>query len=147
MPTAKRTINKKHLTFDENSKSQLSTKPAFTLVEILLTLVFSTTLAMMLLIAASTLVQTHRSNLQTIAARIATKEVETLRNTVYASLPSSGSLSDPDISKLPNGSATRTMATYLGSADMKQATITVNWVEKGLAQTLSLNTLIYKNGL
>lgn len=122
-------------------------RPAFTLIEILLTLFFSATLAILLLTAAGTLVQTHRSNLQTIAARIATKEIETLRNTAYTSLPGDGSVTDPDISKLPGGSAIRTMASYQSSADIKQATITVNWTEKGLAQTLSLNTLIYKNGL
>lgn len=154
MPDASRTVNRltinakvKKVNWSIGQLSIVRKAKGFTLVEVLLTLVFSTTLAILLLTAASTLIQTHRSNLQTIAARIATKEIETLRNTSFASLPSSGSISDSDLAKLPSGTGTRTMANYQSSADIKQATVSVYWVQNGLSQSLNLSTLIYRFGI
>ena len=122
-------------------------RSGFMLVDLLLTLLFATTLIMLLLVTATTLTQTFRSNLQSIATRIATKKIEDLRKTSYASLPPNGSFLDPDLVKLPSSSANLTMVNYLSSVDIKQATITVNWIQNEAPKQIILNTLIYKNGI
>lgn len=122
-------------------------RSGFMLIDLLLTLLFATTLVMLLLVTATTLTQTYKSNMQSVAARIATKEVEYLRKTSYASLPSSGSFSDPDLSKLPSGSTNLTISSYQSSADIKQATITVNWIQNGASKQILLDTLVYKYGI
>ena len=117
------------------------------LIEILLALLFAATLAILLLITSSTLTQTYKSNIQGIAARIATTEIENLRKTAYASLPSSGSFTDPDLAKLTSGTAALTISSYQSSPDIKQATVTINWVQNGAPKQIILDTLIYKNGI
>jgi type II secretory pathway pseudopilin PulG len=122
-------------------------QPGFMLIEVLLALLFSATLAALLLVTASTLTQTYKSNMQSVAARIATTEVENLRKTSYASLPSSGSFTDPDLAKLTSSSATLTMSSYLGSPDIKQATVNITWIQNSSPRQVILETLIYKNGI
>lgn len=106
-----------------------------------------TILAAILLIASVSLTQRHASNLQGIAAKIASKEIEKLRNTDFATLPSSGSFTDPDLPKLPSGAAVRTIANYQSSTQIKQATITVTWQVNGANRQVFMDTLIYQNGI
>jgi len=122
-------------------------KPGFTLVEVLLALLFSATLAILLLITAGTLTQTYKSNMQSVAARIATTEIENLRKTSYASLPASGPFTDPDLAKLTSSTATLTISDYQSSADIKQATVKIDWLQNGSPRQIILDTLIYKNGI
>ncbi len=122
-------------------------RPGFMFIDLLLTLLFATTLIMLLLVTATTLTQTFKTNLQSIATRIATKKIEDLRKTSYASLPTNGYFSDPDLIKLPSGSANLTMVNYQSSVDIKQATITVNWIQNEAPKQIIINTLIYKNGI
>lgn len=117
------------------------------LIEVLMALLFATTLAILLLITSSTLTQTYKSNTNSIAARIATTEIENLRKTAYTSLPSSGPFTDPDLAKLTSSSATLTISSYQSSPDVKQATVTVNWTQNGSPRQVILDTLIYKNGI
>lgn len=124
-----------------------SLKNGFTLIEVLLTLLFSTILVVLLLTAATTLLQTYKTNQQSLAARIATKEIENLRQTSYSSLPSSGSFSDADLSKLTSSSGNLTVSNYQSSADIKQITVNVSWVQNGASKQVILETLIYKNGI
>ena len=130
-----------------NSKIRYQNQPGLMLIEILLALLFAATLAILLLITSSTLTQTYKSNIQGIAARIATTEIENLRKTAYASLPSSGSFTDPDLAKLTSGTAALTISSYQSSPDIKQATVTINWVQNGAPKQIILDTLIYKNGI
>lgn len=119
----------------------------FMLIEVLLALLFSATLAALLLVTGSTLTQTYKSNMQSVAARIATTEVENLRKTSYASLPASGSFMDPDLAKLTSSTATLTMSNYQASPDIKQATVKIIWIQNGSPRQVILETLIYKNGI
>lgn len=129
------------------SKARSRKQPGLVLIEVLMALLFSATLAILLLITSSTLTQTYKSNMQSVGARIATTEIENLRKTAYASLPASGSFSDPDLAKLTSSSATLTMSSYQGSPDIKQATVSVSWVQNGSPRQVILDTLIYKNGI
>lgn len=127
-------------------------KGGFTLIEVLLFLLVVLALVTILLSSAGSLTKTRSANLESIAAKIASCEIEGLRKLAFASLPGSGSVGAPcdaDLSKLPAGSATRTVAGY-GSPpdpDIKQITISVTWTEKGIAKNVKMDTLIYKYGL
>ncbi len=81
---------------------------------------------------------------QDIALKIARTEVETLRAAGYASLPASGSFTNPMLSSLASGSASVTITTY--DTRTKQAVVTVSWTGTGnAARTVSLATLIAQN--
>ncbi|MBI3342039.1 hypothetical protein HY024_02865, partial [Candidatus Curtissbacteria bacterium] len=89
----------------------------------------------------------RKSSLQGIASEIATRRIETLRNTAYDSLPITGSFADSNLSKLPNSTANQTITTYQSSADVKQIAIQITWTENGNQKTFNMDTLIYRNGI
>src|SRR3989338_10491422 len=119
----------------------------FTLIEIVLSLFLILGIIAIFLSAAATYISMRNSSLQAKATKIATREVENLRNTAFASLPASGSFSDSELAQLPSGVATRTIEDYQGSDKIKQATITIDWIEKSAPKKILIETLISENGL
>jgi len=166
MPFHKQTCDKLHVTlrrtqghhelsrmmtsdFMSNVNCQLSNvrkSAGFTLVEILISLFLILTLLSILFTVSGSYVSSRKSGLEVIAAKIASKQVEVLRKTAFASLPSSGSFSDPDLSKLPQSSATQTIADYQSDSTIKQITIQINWVFNGANKQFTMDTLRYQNG-
>ena len=157
MPRASRTFDNLHLTFDRIVKCQVSSvkcsrRQGFTLIEVVLSIFIILAIVTILLIASGSYTTSRGSNLQGIAGKIASREMENLRNTAYASLPVCPSpdgctFTDSDLSKLPSSSAKRFVDTYQSSADMKLVTIQIDWTVNGAAKQSKINTLIYKNGL
>ncbi len=135
----------------QKSKVLLVTFPAFTLIEVLLSVFFLIAMVTILLSASGTLLHTRKSNLETIAAKIATKQIENLRNTDFDSLPGSGTFSDTELPQLPQGVANRaiTNATIDSQVepDVKDVSITITWTENGIPKQFKTETLIYKYGL
>lgn len=123
------------------------TKNAFSLIEVLIAVAIIAILGFILLTTSGTLTQTHSSNLQTIASKIASLEIETLRETNFASLPGSGSISDTNLNKLPSGTATRTITNYQGNSSIKEVQITVSWTWNGSPRQYQIASLIYENGI
>ncbi len=121
-------------------------RPGFTLIEVLLSSFFFIALITILLSSSGTLLNTRKTNLETVAAKIASKQIEDLRNMAYTSV-ASGPITDTDLSKLPQGAANKTVTNYQSSADIKDVLITVTWTENSAAKQLKMETLIYKNGL
>lgn len=119
----------------------------FTLVEILLSIFLILALISILLTTSASYNQTRRSNLQQLAMSIASKRMETLRNTAFASLPPSGSFADSDLSKLPQSTATQTISNYQSSTKIKLITINITWTEKGVTKNAKLETLYSETGL
>ncbi len=122
-------------------------KLGFSLVEILLSIFIIIALISVLLTTSASYYQTHRSNLQQLAMSIASKQMETLRNTAFASLPPSGNFTDSDLSKLPQGTATQTLTNYQSSTKIKLVTIKVSWTESQVTKNAQLETLISETGL
>lgn len=155
MPTASRTFDSKHLTRNILEKNrqlsvvncQLCPKRGFTLIEIVLSLFLILAIVSILFSASGTYIHSRRSNLRAIATKIASKQIETLRNTNFASLPPSGSFFDPDLNQLPSGSAIRTVADYQSSTKIKQVTTQVSWIESNVSEQIVLETLISEHGL
>src|SRR3989344_2727838 len=126
-------------------------KNAYSLFEIVIALFLLGALVTILLTVSGTLFTTRSSRLQQIATKIATKDIEYLRNLSFASLPSTGPcnqpiLTDADLTKLPSGDCQRTVTNYLGSSQIKFVTVTVTWQEK-IQKRILLDTLVYKYGL
>lgn len=119
----------------------------FSLIEIVLSIFIILALVTILFTASATLRTSRNSNLQGLATEIASRQIENLRNTAYASLPANGttSFSDSNLSKLPNSTATQTFSDY--GTDIKQVTLQVSWQESGVNKNIKIDTLIYKNGI
>src|SRR3989337_1852129 len=126
MPRALRTFNRFHL------------RPGFSYVEILLSMFLIIALIAILLTTSTVYIHSRRTNLQTIATKMASCEIERLRKLAFPSLPASGTNDidascSADLSKLPSSTA--------------QITVAISWTEKGLAQEIKLETLISEIGL
>lgn len=118
----------------------------FSLIEIVLSLFVILAIITILLTTSATYNTSRRSNLQGVAGKIATRRIETLRNTTFASV-TTGSFTDDELEKLQSSTATQTVSSYQESADIKLATLVVSWAEGGVSKSITMDTLIYKNGL
>lgn len=146
MPRTPRTTNSKQVTGNKFKNCQLF-KGGFSLIEIVLSLFLILGLVSILLTASGTLIHSRNSGLQSTAAKIASRQIESLRNTSFASLPASGNFDDADLAKLPQGAATRTITDYQNNSKIKLVNIRVNWTESEVAKQLITETLISENGL
>ncbi|OGG78086.1 hypothetical protein A3A36_02880 [Candidatus Kaiserbacteria bacterium RIFCSPLOWO2_01_FULL_52_12b] len=116
----------------------------FSLVEILVTLfILGTMLVISQAIFLGAPVIQGAKN-QDLALKIARNEVEVLRALGYTSLPVSSSFTDSLLSSLSSGSGALVVSDFnLGT---KQVVVTVSWMERGVAESVSLTTLITKAG-
>ncbi|MEK7581529.1 MAG: prepilin-type N-terminal cleavage/methylation domain-containing protein [Patescibacteria group bacterium] len=137
-----KTVNREPLTVNKRQR-----RFGFSLIEVLLSVFILIILTAILLTASGTLTLTRQSNLQSTASKIASKKVEDLRNTAFASLPASGPFADPNLSKLPQGAATLTVSNYQSSTQIKQVSINVTWVVNSTTRQVHMDTLIYENGI
>lgn len=155
MPSASRTINNLQLTIDKNVTCQMShvkcqRKPnGFTLIEVLLFLLLVLAMVSVLLASTGSLRHFRNTNLTSLAAGIATCEIERLRDLAYTSLPANGTSPigapcNSDLAKLhAPSSANLTLADYGSPSDpdIKQITIVVSWTESGVADSIQMDTL------
>ena len=149
MSRASRTVNCQLLTVN-----CLRLRPGFSYVEILLSMFLILALVAILLTTSTVYIHSRRTNLQTIATKMASCEIERLRKLAFTSLPPVGSDNidascTTDLPKLPAGTTLRLVAGYGSPANpkIKQITVAVSWTEKGNAQQIKLETLISENGL
>lgn len=149
MPFLKGISNKYQFQISTNFKSlngNWKFKEGFTLVEILLSLFVIMAIVSIILVVSSTYLHSRRSSLQAIATGIASRDIENLRLADFNSVQT-GNITDSELSLLPSSSAARTVANFETNAKIKQVTVTVGWIEKGLAQEIKLDTLISQNGI
>lgn len=85
------------------------------------------------------------------AANAVREELEILRNTNYdtfVALGSSSSFSNAQTVKIPNMTATRSIATTSFGSDIRKLTLTVSWTSRtGIALKESLTTYVTRKGL
>ncbi len=147
-------IRNSHLANGQWRKS----KRGFSLIEILIAFFLIVSLVAILFSSSGTLFTTRSSKLQTVAAKIASDEIENLRNIAFTSLPTAGadracSTSDPNLSKLKGPATCREdVSNYDGKSDaltdIKQFTVKINWkTDNGADQNINMDALIYRNGL
>lgn len=124
-------------------------KKGFTLIEVVISILLILALVTILLVTTGTFNSTRNSNLQGVAAKIASKKVESLRKSGFANIPIGGptSFSDSDLSKLPNATATQTVTYFTSTTKVKVVTINVDWTINGAPRNIKMETLVYEYGL
>ncbi len=126
---------------------QQSVIGGFGLVEVLIALVLITFTAFIFLKGTDTLGRIGKSNNQTVAFHIASRKIESLRGGTFDSIPSSGSFTDSQLSKLSGGAANLTVTNYQANTNTKQIESKVSWYEQSIQKQVKLTTVISKSGL
>lgn len=138
-------------------------KSGFSLVEILISLLFIGALLTILFTSTGSLFVRRQSNLQSVASKIASKEIERLRSLPFSTFTAEGNLTCstnltlfPDLAPPPTGSmptgscVDRIITDYAPSTpgQIYQVTIAVKWPnENNVTQNISMDTFRYQNGL
>jgi type II secretory pathway pseudopilin PulG len=133
----------------------------FSLIEILISLLFIGALVTILFTTTGSLFTRRQSDLQSVAAKIATKEIEYLRGLDFSTLKSkSGTINCPpgttdgitpaDFNNLRAGCMAREITDYATPPSQKiyKVKVTINWRNDNNAnKSLQMETLISENGL
>lgn len=121
-------------------------KKGFSFIEVIVTLFIVGVVLVLYQAAAGTMRLMKTAKSQEIALRVANNEIEKLRAGGYASLPTSGGFSDPQLSALSNGSGSLTVTAF--NSDTKQVLVSIQWQNPGdsSARSVSLTTLVTKTG-
>jgi len=118
----------------------------FTLIEGVVSLFMIAVMLVLYSAALNTLTLTRKLRYENVAYHIANKQMETLRNTVFASLPTSGTISDALLSQIPSGAGDFTTSDYGSFSNVKEIVVTVTWND-GLAREVVLQTLAGSGGI
>lgn len=121
------------------------TRRGFTLIEIVIALfIMSITIAFVAVVTDSIKI-TRDAAYENISFRIADSKLNELRALGYANLPAGGPFSDSELSNIPHGLASTTVAVW--NAKTKQVTTGVSWVDANArTRYVSLTTLITESG-
>lgn len=132
---------------ETKTNPQFHKQEGMSIIEVLVSLFIIGAMLVLYNSSANTVTLSKNSKHQEIALKIAQTELETLRTTMFSSLPASGSFSDPLLSSLPSGTANLTMTDI--NSRTKQATVIVSWLPPGQSQThtVRLDTLITAGGI
>src|SRR5690242_15187277 len=90
------------------------------LMEVIVTMFMLSVMLAFYIAALNTLAITKKTTYEDLAYHAANKQMETLRNTPFASLPSSGPFTDPQLSQIPSGSGSFEINSYTGYSGMKE---------------------------
>jgi len=88
----------------------------------------------------------RKQRYENVAYHIANKQMEGLRAIAFASLPSSGTISDPLLSQIPSGSGNFTVSDYSGYSGIKELITTVAWND-GSSKSVVIKTLAGNGGI
>lgn len=146
-------------------------RQGFSLIEIVIALFVIVALGMILFSSSGTLFTTRNAKQQNVAAKIASKQIENLKNTPFNSLPTGAvppaspspipcPSTDPDLNNLKgngvggHGTCSLFVSNYDNIADsaspptdIKQITAQIDWkTDKGTSQILKVDSLIYRYG-
>ncbi|MDO8593746.1 MAG: type II secretion system protein [bacterium] len=117
----------------------------FTLVEMLVSLLIISVAVAFSTIIIGTIKVTRDSAYENVALRIADSKLDELRAGGYATLPSDGEFSSPELMNIPQGFAS-TSVTALNEKT-KKVTAGVSWRDaNGLERYISLTTLVTESG-
>ncbi len=121
----------------------------FTLVETLVAIaIITVALVGIFQLLGVTVLSNVDSRNRSIATHFAEQQLESVRNTPFSSLTSVSATSDSALDLLGNGATWERTVTAVGSAGvMKGITVTVRWKQQKSGQTLSLSTLVHRDGI
>ena len=111
------------------------------MVEIIVGISLILVLFALAMLQAGTLDISRKQRYENIAYHAANKQMEDLRETPFASLPASGTVSDPMLSQIPSGAGSFTVNDYPDFSGMKKMVVTITWND-GAARSTVLQTLV-----
>lgn len=121
----------------------------FTLVEVLV----ATFIAALVIVGVTALflnsvILNSEAKYNSIASEVAQDRIEALRNMTFTDVsdPTKSTETNTPVNNLPNGQRTTTLENSYG-ADIKKLTVTVNWTGRKGPRSISLTTLVSKDGL
>jgi prepilin-type N-terminal cleavage/methylation domain-containing protein len=126
--------------------SKKNKQSGMTLIEVLVSIFMVGALIVLYSAAFNVLIFTKRMRNENVAYHIASKQMEEIRSTTYASLPASNSFNDPLLAQLPSGTANFTVINYVGYNGVKEVVVTVGWND-GRARTTQLRSLFGTGGI
>ena len=124
----------------------MKSESGMSLIEVVISMFVLVTLLAFYTSALSTVAGSRKQRYEDLAYHVASKEMESLRATPYASLPPSGTISDSMLSQIPSGAGNFTVANYTGFNGMKEIIVTVTWTD-GIAKSVILKTLAGTGGI
>jgi type II secretory pathway component PulJ len=126
---------------------KLVQRNGYSLIEVVVSFAIIAVFFVLFQAVAGTSIINRNTKHQEQALRIAQTKINDLQFLGYASLPGSGSFSDPLLASLPQGAASITVADF--NEKIKQVTVAVNWQEPGVTatRTVSLVTFVGEGGL
>ncbi len=127
-------------------KNTQKNQSGMTLIEMLISIAMIGGLIVLYSASFNVIGLTKTMKSENIAYHIANIKIEELRTTTYASLPPSGSFTDPQLSQLPSGTAAFTVTNYGSYTGLKEFVVTVSWND-GRARSVQLKTLAGTGGI
>jgi len=118
----------------------------FSLVEIIVSISVILVIFSLLILEIDALSISKKQRYEYIASQIANNQIETLRATSYDSLPSSGTISDSQLSQLPSGAGSFTVSDYPDYTNLKQLSVTVTWND-GASKSFVITSLVGGQGI
>lgn len=124
-----------------------STQTGFSIIEVLVTLFIIGITLLLFAVVSNAIVLNKYNRYKEIALRVAETKLAELRTTPHGNLPTSGTFSNSQVEKLPQGNAA--MAFTEVATGLTQATVTVTWqnTQNTGTQEISLSTYISQFGL
>ena len=116
------------------------------LIEIIVSIFIILVIFNLCLMEINALTISKKQRHENIAYHIANKKMEDLRATPFASLPSSGTISDLQLTQIPSGSGNFTVNNYTGYTGVKELVVTVNWSD-GNSKSVVIKTLAGNGGI
>ncbi len=118
------------------------------LIEVIISM-FMVVVLFVLYMAALNMVATLKKVAnEDIAYHIANKQMEALREIPFATLQgTTGTISDPQLSKLPSASGTYAASKYAPMSGMVEIVVTVNWTDAAGGKQVVLQTLAGNGGI
>lgn len=117
-----------------------------TIIEVLVSLFIIGGLIVLYAASFNMIALTKTLKNENLAYHIASKKIEDLRNTTYASLPPSGTFTETDLNQLPSSSANFTISNYSTYNGMKEIVVNVNWND-GKARSVTVRTVVGTGGI
>ena len=116
------------------------------LIEVVISMFMIAVLFVFYTAALNTVALSKKLRFENLAYHVANKQMEVLRDTAFSSLPSSGTISDSQLSQIPSGAGSYTISSYPGYGGMKEIVVTVIWND-GIAKSVVLRTLAGSGGI
>lgn len=119
----------------------------FGILEVVITLFIIGVTLLLFAVVSNSVVLNKYNRYKEIALRIAEHELQELRTTPYANLPASGSVTNTQLSTIPQGAGTIAISEV--STGLSQATVTITWRNPSSSgnQQVVLSTYLWQGGL